>query len=103
MKTRNYLIAGIITVFSLMGTTVQAQETNYDESKVGTYVLPDALTMHNGQEVVNKEQWEAERRPEIIKLFQDNEYGILPEAIINSNCRIVATQTTALLRRVITL
>ena len=48
MKTRNYLIAGIITVFFLMGTTVQAQETNYDESKVGTYVLPDALTMHNG-------------------------------------------------------
>jgi hypothetical protein len=38
-----------------MGTTVQAQETNYDESKVGTYVLPDALTTLNGQEVVNKE------------------------------------------------
>ena len=96
MKTRNHLIAGIITVFSLMGTTVQAQETNYDESKVGTYVLPDALTMHNGQEVVKKEQWEAERRPEIIKLFQDNEYGILPEAIINSNYRIVEESDNAL-------
>ena len=55
-----------------------------------------ALTMHNGQEVVNKEQWEAERRPEIIKLFQDNEYGILPETTINSNYRIVEESDNAL-------
>ena len=96
MKTRNHLIAGFITVFSLIGMPAQAQETNYDESKVGTYVLPDALTMHNGQEVVNKEQWEAERRPEIIKLFQDNEYGFLPEATINSNYRIVEESDNAL-------
>ena len=54
MKTRNHLIVGIITVFFLMGTTVQAQETNYNESKVGTYVLPDALTTLNGQKVVNE-------------------------------------------------
>lgn len=96
MKTRNHLIAGFITVFSLIGMPVQAQKTNYDESKVGTYVLPDALTTLNGQEVVNKEQWEDLRRPEIIKLFQDNEYGILPEATINSSYCIVEESDNAL-------
>lgn len=96
MKTRNHLIAGFITVFSLIGMPVQAQETNYDESKVGTYVLPDALTTLNGQEVVNKEQWEDLRRPEIIKLFEDNEYGIMPDATIKSSYRIVEESDNAL-------
>ena len=96
MKTRNHLIAGFITVFSLIGMPVQAQETNYDESKVGTYVLPDALTTLNGQKVVNKEQWEEVRRQEIIKLFEDNEYGIMPDATIKSSYRIVEESDNAL-------
>ena len=96
MKTRNHLIAGFITVFFFFFMPVQAQETNYDESKVGTYVLPDALTTLNGQKVVNKEQWEEVRRQEIIKLFEDNEYGIMPDATIKSSYRIVEESDNAL-------
>ena len=30
---------------------------NYDESKVGTYTLPDPLLMANGRKVKNAKQW----------------------------------------------
>lgn len=79
-----------------MGLVAHAQETNYDESEVDTYELPDALTTLNGQKVVNKEQWEEVRRQEIIKLFEDNEYGIMPDATIKSSYRIVEESDNAL-------
>ena len=79
-----------------MGLVAHAQETNYDESEVGTYELPDALTTLNGQKVVNKEQWEELRRQEIIQLFEDNEYGIMPDATIKSSYRIVEESDNAL-------
>lgn len=96
MKTKDHLIIRLYIAFSLMGLVAHAQETNYDESEVGTYELPDALTTLNGQKVVNKEQWEEVRRQEIIKLFEDNEYGIMPDATIKSSYRIVEESYNAL-------
>ena len=53
---------------------------NYDESKVGDYKLglPDPLTFNNGKPVKNVRQWK-KRRAEIIKLFEENEYGKWPD------------------------
>ena len=52
---------------------------NYDESKVGDYKLglPDPLTFNNGKPVKNARQWK-KRRAEIVKLFEENEYGKWP-------------------------
>ncbi|MEP7002639.1 MAG: acetylxylan esterase, partial [bacterium] len=44
---------------------------NYDESKVGTYTLPDPLVLANGKPVRDATTWFAERRPEIVKLFEE--------------------------------
>jgi hypothetical protein len=44
---------------------------NYDEAKVGTYTLPD---LH----AVNKEDWVEKRRPELIRLFEENQFGKRP-------------------------
>ena len=96
MKTKDHLIIRLYIAFSLMGLVAHAQETNYDESEVGTYELPDALTTLNGQKVVNKEQWEEVRPQEIIQLFEDNEYGIMPDATIKSSYRIVEESDNAL-------
>lgn len=52
---------------------------NYDESKVGTYTLPELLKTQGGQTVSTVEQWEKVRRPEILKLFEDNVYGQVPK------------------------
>ena len=48
---------------------------NYDESKVPEYVLPDPLTMQDGRKVETAEQWITERRPELLRLFEENVYG----------------------------
>ena len=48
---------------------------NYDESAVGTYQLPDPLKLANGKLVRNARVWADERRAEIVRLFEENEYG----------------------------
>jgi hypothetical protein len=51
---------------------------NYDEAKVGTYTLPDPLTPANGKPVRDAKTWTTKRRPEIVKLFATEQYGVAP-------------------------
>jgi len=51
---------------------------NYDEAKVGNYTLPNPLTMSNGKPVKDARTWTEKRRPEIVKLFEENQYGRAP-------------------------
>ena len=52
---------------------------NYDESKVGTYTLPDPLVFQDGKPVTNAGDWQ-KRRLEILELFRDDVYGHSPAA-----------------------
>ena len=52
---------------------------NYTEAKVGTYTLPDPLKLANGNLVFTGKVWFQKRRPEIVKLFEENQYGRMPE------------------------
>jgi hypothetical protein len=51
---------------------------NYDEAKVGIYTLPDVLTLSNGKKVTDKQTWINQRRPEIVKLFEEYQFGEMP-------------------------
>ncbi|MGO9259048.1 MAG: acetylxylan esterase [Bryobacteraceae bacterium] len=51
---------------------------NYDEAKVGNYTLPDPLTLADGKRVRDAKTWNEKRRPEIVRLFEENEYGRSP-------------------------
>ena len=51
---------------------------NYDEAKVGTYTLPDPLVLANGKPVRDAKTWNEKRRPEIVRLFEENQYGRAP-------------------------
>jgi hypothetical protein len=51
---------------------------NYTEANVGPYTLPDPLALASGARVVDVETWQAERRPELIKIFEENQYGRAP-------------------------
>jgi hypothetical protein len=51
---------------------------NYDEALVGTYTLPDPLVLANGQPVRDAKTWSEKRRPEIVRLFEEDEYGRAP-------------------------
>jgi len=62
----------------LFPVLVFAQRTNYDESKVPVFVLPDPLVMFNGDKVENTSQWEKKRKPELLDYFTENIYGKIP-------------------------
>jgi hypothetical protein len=51
---------------------------NYDESRVGTYSLPDPLTLSGGAKVRDAKTWTKKRRPEIVRLFEENQFGRSP-------------------------
>jgi len=53
---------------------------NYDEAQVGTYTLPDPLLLANGKRVRDAKTWYAKRRPEIVRLFEENQFGRSPGA-----------------------
>lgn len=98
MKTRKFITAAAVLFVSAAAAfaqvpstgfwTVEDQDTaikksreilNYDESAVASYTLPDPLRFADGRKVRNKKQW-AERRQEILDIFQREMYGQMPPA-----------------------
>ncbi|MGI9545377.1 MAG: acetylxylan esterase [Cyclobacteriaceae bacterium] len=55
-----------------------AQDTNYDESKVSAYKLPDLLVANNGSQIQTNTAWKDIRRPELVALFEQEMYGKNP-------------------------
>lgn len=56
----------------------QKFEANYDEAKVPQYTLPDPLVMQDGRKVKDTRMWTAERRPEILRMFETQMFGRTP-------------------------
>jgi hypothetical protein len=48
---------------------------NYTEANVPGYTLPDPLTLLNGKKVTDVQTWNEQRRPEIVRLFEQNQFG----------------------------
>ena len=75
---------------------ITATATNYDEAKVGNYVLPDARVCADGSRVTNSETWLAKRRPEILELYRTNIFGRSPAAGTNVTFNTWEISTNAL-------
>ncbi len=73
-STRMFLPMGL----ALLSFAANAQPFNYDESKVPKFKLPNPLLMEDGTRVTTPEQWRKERRPELLKLFEEHVYGRSP-------------------------
>ena len=52
---------------------------NADESKAGTYTLPDPLTFKDGTRVTSARQWNRRRRAELFEEFDREVYGRVPK------------------------
>ena len=88
MSTHAPIIFLLLLLLSLCVLTVQSQNgpptnvagipANYDEALVGTYTLPDPLVMSNGKKVRDANSWYKQRRPEILRLFEENQFGRSP-------------------------
>ncbi|MBI1374941.1 MAG: acetylxylan esterase [Phycisphaera sp.] len=74
----------------------QPKGYNYDEDKVPQYTLPDALTCEDGTKVTTPELWTGKRRPELVKLFEENVYGVMPPAPIGMTWRVYEQSDQAL-------
>jgi hypothetical protein len=61
-----------------LATIIAGIPVNYDEAKVGTYALPDPLVLSNGKPVRDAKTWDTQRRSEIVRLFEENQYGRSP-------------------------
>ena len=61
-------------------TDVQAQDdVIYDEADVPAYTLPDPLMTEDGTPVESADVWRTQRRPELLRLFEEHIYGSAPE------------------------
>jgi hypothetical protein len=77
----------LLLLFAVLSTPSKAQEpadTNYDESLVPSYALPDL-------EAQSRSDWESRRRPEVIKLLEQSVYGRTP----SEEVKIEATELEA--------
>ena len=70
--------------------------SNYDEAKVGDYTLPDPLVLENGQRVTDPGTWFKQRRPEILRLYEAEIYGRVPERPPKVRWELAETDTNAL-------
>ena len=52
--------------------------SNYDEAKVRPYTLPDPLVLSDGTRVRDARTWTTRRRPELIRLYETEIYGRIP-------------------------
>ncbi len=80
--------------------------SNYDEAKVAPYTLPDPLVTANGERVPNAQIWRTKRRPEILKLYQNEIYGHIPANAPKVAWEVVDTDpaakgNTAIMRRAV--
>jgi hypothetical protein len=69
---------------------------NYDEARVGSYTLPDPLTLNNGKSVRDARTWYSKRRPEIIAMFETQQYGRAPGRPPDESFEVVDKGTPAL-------
>lgn len=68
---------------------------NYDENKIGTFTLPDPLVAQNGLPVRRPDEWLEIRRPEILKLYEENIHGVSPK-LDKMVTKVVEMDTNAL-------
>lgn len=87
----------VSAIFLLFAWTLHAQEsTNYDESKVPNYVLPDVLTTPNGEQIRSVRQWEKKGRPALLEEFAREMYGRTPTEKIDVRYETVSENPSAL-------
>jgi hypothetical protein len=81
---------------ALRYNAVTGHVSNYDEDKVGTYVLPPLLVLNDGQPVTDAETWYKVRRPQILELYRQFIYGHIPATAPKVSFQVASTDPTAL-------
>jgi len=91
MSLKHFCLATSLALSLVFSICVASQQTpnappkevagipvNYDEGLVGSYTLPDPLILANGKPVRDANTWLKKRRPELVRLFEENQFGRSP-------------------------
>src|SRR5690625_5974879 len=80
MTFRLLAVSTFLLIMTLSNARAQDLPTGFihDESLVPEYELPDLFLSDNGHRVTTPAEWEAQRRPEIARIFEREVYGPLP-------------------------
>lgn len=92
METKKAWMGLLILLLTAIGGHAQ----NYQEELVPGYVLPDVLKANNGTKVSNKRLWEDVRKPQLLKLFEDNIFGQMPRAIDSVRYQLIRQDNSAM-------
>lgn len=85
---------GSLLLLISVGHVLFAQ--NYDEKSIPPYTLPALMQSQDGKVITSKKEWEKDRRPELLKLFEDHEYGQVPQDFDNIQFEVVNEDKGAL-------
>lgn len=91
----------LLTAMLMLAATAAGQNknapVNYDENQVPAFEVPDILTCSDGSHIETRRQWERKRRPELLKMFSEEEYGVTPQHTgIKVKYETIATNPNAL-------
>lgn len=68
---------------------------NYTEALAGDHPLPDPLVLADGRAVLTAEDWLTKRRPELVRLFEENQFGRTPGRPANLSFEVTDPGTPA--------
>jgi hypothetical protein len=96
---RQFITVMIITQLLALSASITAQDTklsdtiagipvNYNENIIEPYTLPDPLSLIDGQAVTDSAAWYNVRRPEILRLFENNQFGRSPGPPENMSIKV---------------
>ncbi len=80
----------LILIFSATALAAAAQKenlpktsagfpVNYNEDSVGAYTLPGLFTLSSGKKITTANEWVQQRRPDLLRMFEEIEYGKMPD------------------------
>ena len=100
MKQRWCLLAFPLLLFAVPAQsqapdTVAGIPVNYDEAHTGSYTLPDPLMLASGEPVRDAATWYQERRPEIVRLFEEHQFGRTPPPPVDMHVDVFDAGTPA--------
>ena len=87
---------GLLLLWLSASLAFTQQKANYDESKVPAYILPELLKCRNGEIVTTVNQWEKQRRSELMELFASHMYGHTPAENIDVSYEIMTENREAM-------
>lgn len=67
----------------------QARKPNVDEARVGAYVLPELLRLPDGTIVGDRVAWETRRRPQLLELFAEHQFGRTPASKVRPRVEVI--------------